>query len=115
MAQPDIPLSEFARRLCVATHPGFGSTGSPVPCGTHTRDAQRYWGLLGDEGTTAFGIIGAIRAEGAGRRVDERTDVIRRLITAASKIRGDEPGLAEALDECERALGLRPERGGADG
>lgn len=59
--QPAIPLSEFARRLCEAAHPGFGSTGNPVPCGTHVRDGQRLWGLLTD--TAALEVIARVRVE----------------------------------------------------
>lgn len=54
-------IGDFARRLCEADHPHIGGLG-PTPCGQHTHDAQRLWGLLGPGGTIPLGIILGIRA-----------------------------------------------------
>jgi hypothetical protein len=43
-----IPVTEFARRLCVASHRSDlapGPTGG-VPCAEHTQLAKTYYGLL---------------------------------------------------------------------
>lgn len=99
MDQPDIPLSEFARRLCVAAHPAYGTTGQMVPCGQHTSDAQRLWGLLGPTGTSALGVIYAIRAEQRGEVIDPKNAMIARLISIGANLDGDEEGLSEILDD----------------
>lgn len=58
-----IPATELARRLCAETHPFVGQTGSPVPCGQHSLQADRLWGLIGEQGTKAFEVVERARIE----------------------------------------------------
>lgn len=55
-------IGEFARRLCERGHAMYRTVG-PTPCGQHTADAQRLWGLLKPGGTAALQTIVAIRRE----------------------------------------------------
>ena len=58
-----MPLTEFARRICVANHAHFGTTGSPVPCGQHIAEANRLWGLSEESGSVTLGVILEVRQE----------------------------------------------------
>ena len=55
-----IPKSEFARRLCTAAH----YRQSPIPCGQHIAEAERYWVLLSPAGTRIMEVIKQARIEG---------------------------------------------------
>lgn len=58
-----IELTELARRLCLAAHPLFHTTGSPIPCGQHVQEAQRLWGLTQPVGAASLKVILEVRAE----------------------------------------------------
>lgn len=52
-----LTIHELARRLCVAEHPHFSTTGSGIPCGTHRQQAGYLWPLTETNGTTALKVI----------------------------------------------------------
>lgn len=58
-----IPVTELARRICVARHPFIAQTGAAVPCAEDTRTAQLSYGLLTEHGAPAFEVLLNARLE----------------------------------------------------
>jgi len=57
------PVSELQRRLCMRNHPHLATTGAVVPCGQHSVEGARLYGLVTPLGTHSFEVIRDMREE----------------------------------------------------
>jgi hypothetical protein len=64
----NFPVTELARRMCIASHradlrPESGTGLSNVPCGTHLRLGQLYYGLIDEAYYKELVVINQVSEE----------------------------------------------------
>lgn len=95
--------TELARQLCLANHTRTNvieTVGRQVPCGHHVAEANRFYGLTGDNGAASLAVLNEWAAHRATGKAVE--------VTIEEKLAhpGNVAAMARAAER-DRALGIR--------